>query len=246
MKAAPAAQLRLLDLQAVDTALAQLAHKRKNLPEIAELDGLARELSKLEDERVRAQVAVDDFDRDIARMEKDVEQVRVRKTKDEDRLVAGGVPARELTALQHEVTSLARRQGELEDAELELMESREQAVAQLDDVTKRLASTRITRDEVEARKAEALAAIDKDEAFQRWARQPMIDGMPADLVALYHKVQEASGVLAAAMVYAGRCGGCRLEFSGGEKARIKAAAPDEVIRCEDCRRIMVRTAESGL
>ena len=56
MKADPDAQRRLLDLQAIDTALAQLAHRRRNLPEIAELDRLARELSALEDERIRAQV----------------------------------------------------------------------------------------------------------------------------------------------------------------------------------------------
>jgi len=89
VKAAPEAQRRLLDLQAIDTALAQLAHRRRTLPELAELEALARELSALEDERVRAQVAVDDLDRDIARLEKDVDQVRARKTKDENRLAAG-------------------------------------------------------------------------------------------------------------------------------------------------------------
>ena len=102
MKADPEAQRRLLDLQAIDTALAQLAHRRKSLPEQAELDRLARELSALEDERVRAQVAVDDLDRDIGRLEKDVDQVRARKDKDQARLDArhrpgpraGGAPAR--------------------------------------------------------------------------------------------------------------------------------------------------------
>ena len=78
MKAAPEAQRRLLDLQAIDTALAQLAHRRKSLPELAEIDAVSRELSAYEDERVRAQVAVDDLDRDISRFEKDIEQVRLR------------------------------------------------------------------------------------------------------------------------------------------------------------------------
>ncbi len=78
MKADPESQRRLLDLQAIDTSLAQLAHRRKTLPELADLDRLAREVAALDDERVRAQVAVDDLDRDIARMDKDVDQVRVR------------------------------------------------------------------------------------------------------------------------------------------------------------------------
>src|SRR2546423_7239701 len=120
MKADPQAQRRLLDLQAIDTALAQLAHKRKTLPEYAEVDRLARELSAMEDERIRGQVAVDDLDRDIAGMEKDVDQVRARASKDQSRLDVGTGPARELEALQHELATLSRRQNELEDVELEL------------------------------------------------------------------------------------------------------------------------------
>ena len=133
MKAAPEAQRRLLDLQAVDTALAQLTHRRKTLPELAEIETVAREISALEDERVRAQVAVDDLDRDISRFEKDIEQVRLRKDRDQQRLDAGGA-LREIEGLQHELATLNRRQSELEDAELELMEKRETAQATLDEV----------------------------------------------------------------------------------------------------------------
>src|SRR5690606_1677511 len=128
--------------QAIDTALAQLAHRERNLPEHAELERLRRELAALEDERVRAQVAVDDIDRDIARLEKDIEQVRARADRDRARLDVGTGPAKELEALQHELATLTRRQGELEDAELELMEQREQAQARLDEIERRLASGR--------------------------------------------------------------------------------------------------------
>ena len=246
MKADPEAQRRLLDLQAIDTALAQLAHKRRTLPELAEIETLSRQLSALEDERVRAQVAVDDLDRDIARIERDVEQVRSRKDKDQARLDSGRGPARELEALQHELVSLARRQTELEDAELELMEQRETAQATLDGILAQLATAREAREAAEARRDQALAEIAKDEEFRTSARQPLVNDLPADLVALYDKIREASGGLGAARLRAGRCGGCRLELAGSERARIKAAPPDEVVRCEECRRIMVRTAESGL
>ncbi|MFV2111103.1 zinc ribbon domain-containing protein [Micromonospora sp. LOL_025] len=245
MKADPQVQRRLLDLQAIDTTLAQLAHRRRSLPERAELDALARELSALEDERVRAQVAVDDLDRDIARMEKDVDQVRARKSKNEARLAAGTGPARELEALQHELVSLNRRQGDLEDAELELMEQRETAQGVLDGVEKRLAEVREKRDAAERRRDESLAEIAKEEEFKRGARQPLAADLPADLVQLYDKIREDTG-LGAALLTAGRCGGCRLELSGADVSRIRKAAPDEVVRCEDCRRIMVRTNESGL
>jgi uncharacterized protein len=245
MKADPQAQRRLLDVQAIDTALAQLAHRRKSLPEYAELDRLARELSAMEDERVRHQVGVDDLDRDIARLEKEVDQVRARATRDQSRLDAGTGPARELEALQHELGTLARRQSELEDAELELMEQREEAQGVLDEVEQRLTTARDQRTEAERRRDETLSQIDRDVEFRRSGRAPLVADLPADLVQLYEKIREQTGV-GAALLRSGRCGGCRLELSGSERARVKAAPPDEVVRCEECRRILVRTEESGL
>ncbi|MEV4349118.1 C4-type zinc ribbon domain-containing protein [Actinoplanes sp. NPDC049596] len=244
MKASPEAQRRLLDLQAVDTALAQLAHKRKTLPEIAEIDAVARELSALEDERVRAQVAVDDLERDISRFEKDIEQVRIRKDRDQKRLDAGGA-LREIEGLQHELATLNRRQSELEDAELELMEQKEAADSALTAVQGRLTAALSRRAEAEARRDEALADITKEQEFKQSSRGPLAADLPADLVTLYDKIRTDSG-LGAALFQSGRCGGCRIELYGADLARVKAAAPDEVVRCEECRRIMVRTKESGL
>jgi predicted nucleic acid-binding Zn-ribbon protein len=244
VKAAPEAQRRLLDLQAVDTALAQLAHRRKSLPEIAEIETVAREISALQDERARAQVAVDDLDRDISRFEKDIEQVRTRKDRDKQRLDAGGA-VREIEGLQHEMATLNRRQSELEDAELELMEQREEAERTLSEVKLRLATAAERRDAAERRRDEAYADITKEAEFKTSSRAPLAADLPAELVTLYDKIRADSG-LGAALFKQGRCGGCRIELYGADLARVKAASPDEVVRCEECRRIMVRTAESGL
>jgi predicted nucleic acid-binding Zn-ribbon protein len=244
VKASPEAQRRLLDLQAVDTALAQLAHRRKSLPELAEIDTVARELSALEDERVRAQVAMDDLDRDISRFEKDIEQVRTRKDRDQKRLDAGAA-LREIEGLQHELATLNRRQSELEDSELELMEQREAAEATLNEVRGRLSAAQERRAAAERRRDEALADMVKEEEFKISSRGPLAADLPADLVALYDKIRLESG-LGAALFRSGRCGGCRIELYGADLGRVKAAAADDVVRCEECRRIMVRTAESGL
>ncbi len=244
MKAAPEAQRRLLDLQAVDTALAQLAHRRRSLPELAEIETIAREISALADERARAQVAVDDLDRDISRFEKDIEQVRTRKDRDQTRLNAGGA-LREIEGLQHEIATLNRRQSELEDAELELMEQKETAEAALTAVQQRLTDAEERRSAAEARRDAAYAEIDKEQEFKSAARGPLAADLPADLVTLYDKIRTESG-LGAALVRSGRCGGCRIELYGADLARVKSAPADDVVRCEECRRIMVRTAESGL
>jgi uncharacterized protein len=244
VKASPEAQRRLLDLQAIDTALAQLTHRRKTLPELAQIDAIAREQSALEDERVRAQVAVDDLDRDISRFEKDIDQVRTRKDRDQARLDAGGA-LREIEGLQHELATLNRRQSELEDAELELMEERETAEQALNGVEKRLAEARERRAAAERRRDDAYAEIAKAQEFRSSARAPLAADLPADLLALYDKIRTETG-LGAALVQAGRCGGCRIELYGTDLARVRSAPADEVVRCEECRRIMVRTAESGL
>jgi hypothetical protein len=246
VKADPNAQQRLLDLQGIDTTLSQLAHRRDTLPELAELDRLAREQSATADEQTRAQLELDDLDRDIARLERDVDQVRARKEKDSTRLASGRGPSRELEALQHELESLHRRQTELEDAELELMERREQAQTVMGEVTGRLTTARQQHAEVEARRDAVLAEIAAQETAQTEARKPLVGQLPADLVALYERIRDDSGGLGAALLRSGRCGGCRLDLSATERARIKAAPPDEVVRCDECRRIMVRTVESGL
>jgi predicted nucleic acid-binding Zn-ribbon protein len=245
VKADPADQRRLLDLQATDTALTQLAHRRRNLPELAEIERLDGELRKLADERVQAQVTVDDLDRDISRLERDVEQVRLRADKDRGRLESGQGAAKELEGLQHEMASLARRQGELEDTELELMEQRESAQTTLSDVDSRSAEVRGSREQAEQRRDAALVEISGDEERRTAERGTLAGGIPDDLLALYERIRANTGV-GAAMLRARRCEGCRLELSGQALSAVRGAAPDDVVRCEECGRIQVRTEESGL
>lgn len=245
MKADPADQQRLLDLQAIDTALAQLAHREKNLPERAELDRLDAQLRAATDGQVRAQTAVDDLARDISRAERDVEQVRSRADKDRARLESGRGAAKELESLQHELASLARRQGELEDVELELMESKENADESLRSATERATQVREAREDAEQRRDAAVLELSAEAERRQAEREPLVATIPADLVSAYERIRANTGI-GAAMLRARRCEGCRLELSGSELAEVRNAAPDEVVRHSDCGRILVRTAESGL
>jgi predicted nucleic acid-binding Zn-ribbon protein len=152
---------------------------------------------------------------------------------------------REIEGLQHELATLNRRQSELEDGELELMEQRETAERALSGVQKRLAEASERRAAAEQRRDDTLAEIEKEQEFKTNSRAPLAADLPADLLTLYDKIRAESG-LGAALVRSGRCGGCRIELYGADLGRVKSAPPDEVVRCEECRRIMVRTAESGL
>lgn len=246
MNADPFAQLRLLDLQTIDTTLAQLAHRRRTLPELAALAANAAELGAARDSIIAASVAVEDIDRDQARLEADVDVVRNRAARDGARMQAGGLPPRELESLQHEIATLARRQSTLEDELLEVMEQREAAAAALESATDAAAELeRSAASLTEARDA-ALAQIEAGAAARAAERSGVAGQLPADLLALYEKVRDASGGQGAAALKQRRCEGCRLELAGSELSAVRMAAPDAVIRCDNCRRILVRTDESGL
>jgi predicted nucleic acid-binding Zn-ribbon protein len=175
----------------------------------------------------------------------DVEQVRARADRDQQRMQAGGLPAKELERLQHEVGSLARRASSLEDDELELMEKREQAEAVL-------AEAESARDAVAAQVADATgrrdaayAEIDAETEKRTTERAAVVPDVPDDLLKLYERIRSNTGI-GAALLRARRCEGCRLELSGSDYADIKKAAADEVIRHEECGRILIRTEMSGL
>ena len=246
MKADPEVQLRLLDLQARDAALARLEHRRRTLPELAVIADADTRLAALRADVVRTETEVGDLDRELRRLEDDVDQVRRRAERDQQRMLSGAVPAKELESLQHEVETLTRRQSDLEDTELEVMERREDADALAGEVRAEVEKVTATRSEAEQARDKAFAEIDAEAAADTEARAALADGLPADLMALYEKVRAASGGVGAAMLRQRRCEGCRLELMGAELRAAQAAPPDEVLRCENCRRILVRTTESGL
>jgi uncharacterized protein len=246
VNADPAAQLRLLDVQAADTALAQLEHRRQTLPELAVIADREAELSRLESDLVRAETEVGDLAREQRRLESDVDQVRLRAARDQQRMQSGSVLPKELESLQHEVGSLARRQSDLEDSVLELMESREEAERRLAAVRTDAARVTADRDAAVAVRDTAFAEIDAEAATHTARRTALSADLPEDLRTLYEKVRAGAGGVGAAPLRHRRCEGCRLELAGSELRAARAAAPNEVLRCENCRRILVRTPESGL
>ncbi|HET8615463.1 MAG TPA: C4-type zinc ribbon domain-containing protein [Actinomycetales bacterium] len=236
----------MLDVQALDTRLAQIAHRRRSLPELAELTELESRASALRDELVGAQTRASDVQRELTKAEADVELVRQRAARDQSRLESGSGSHKELESLQHEIATLARRQSELEDTELEVMERLEAVTAEVERLTAEQADVQSRLDEVGGRRDAAWQQLDDEAARIASERSSTVAGIDAALLALYEKIRESAGGVGAAMLRARRCEGCRLELNPQELQTIRAAADDEVVRCEECRRILVRTGESGL
>ncbi|WP_067966749.1 zinc ribbon domain-containing protein [Nocardiopsis trehalosi] len=247
MKAAPAQQIRLLDLQEIDSGLSRLAHRVRTLPELAELSRLDARLTELRDALAANATELSDLDREQRKAESDVDQVRARTERDTRRLDAGQVSSpKELEGLQSEIASLRRRQSELEEIVLEVMERREAAEARGTALRADLAAAESEREAAEDRRSSAVLEIEADRASAADRRTRVAAEVPDDLLALYTKLRDQyDGVGAAALRY-GRCEGCKLALSTSELGQIRQAPADEVLRCEDCRRILVRTDESGL
>ncbi|MFF3629101.1 zinc ribbon domain-containing protein [Streptomyces sp. NPDC002164] len=247
MNAAPADQIRLLDVQALDVRLSQLAHRRKSLPEHAEIESLTSDLAQLRDLLIASQTEESDTAREQTKVEQDVDQVRQRAARDQQRLDSGAVTSpKDLESLQREITSLAKRQGDLEDVVLEVMERREAAQERVTELSGRVSAVQAKADDATARRDAAIEELDEEAASVTKEREVVAASVPADLLKLYDKLREQQGGIGAARLYQRRCEGCRLELNITEINEVKAASPDTVLRCENCRRILVRTAESGL
>jgi uncharacterized protein len=247
LKADPFAQLKLLDVQALDARADQLRHQRAHLPETAEVATLTASRVDLVDRARDQQIAVDDLTAAQKKADADVEQVKARRVRDRDRMDQGLISnPKDLERMQHELDSLDRRITTLEDEELEVMEQLEEAQGALNTLQRQVAEADERLTELVAERDRRTAEIDTELTGITGERGPMVEEVPDDLLALYDRLRQSKGGVGAAELRARQCGGCRLTLDNSEISQIRAAPPDLVIRCEECQRILVRTSESGL
>lgn len=239
--------MKLLDLQEVDSALDSLAARLPALPEQVELTKLTERRTDVASRHGHLQTEATDLAREQRKADADVEQVKTRRDRNDERITAGLVSdPKQLQALQHENESLVRRISDLEDVELEVMERLEGAQTELDRLSRELADLdeQVTA-QTEVRDA-AAAAVARRQTDALGDRERLTAEIPAALLVLYDRLRDQLGGVAVGVLQHGRCGGCRLDIGTRELARISTAPDDEVIRCEECDRILVRTSASGI
>ena len=244
MKARPEDQLALLTLQERDNHITQLNHARKNIAEQAELAEVTASLREFSQSLIAAQGVLEDAKIELSRIEDDVRVVDERIAKDKER-ESGAASAKDLQALEAELTSLATRKSNLEDIELVVMQSIEDAEVAVADVV-------VERDAVEARRAALAAAVAAREAEidaqlvqEQAARSELVTSLPADLVELYERQRARYGI-GAALLTRRVTGGSGVELTSTDLDAVRTAAPDDVVICPDSSCILVRTNESGL
>jgi len=240
MKADAWQQHSLLELVGVDAELGRLAHRAAHLPEQPRYDELHAEQQAVADRLAVLGIACGDVDAEVAKLESEVDTVRQREDRDRGLLNSGAVSdSKQLADLQHELGTLERRQANLEDILLEVMERREQLAAEqtaeqaaLDRLDSEVSAVGQARDE-------SLAEVERALAERTARRAELATGLEGELLELYERQRRASGI-GAGRLLGGRCGACRIELDRGELSRISAAAEDEVLRCSECGAILLR------
>lgn len=244
MKAEVAHQRSLLELADLDAELRRIEHRAKNLAEQQRLEEVQAMHREANDRLAALQIAIEDLDAQVAKFESEIDGVRQREDRDRSLLAGGTVDAKQLTELQHELGTLERRQGALEDSLLEVMERREQLqgdqgseLTRIDELENDLSAAQNACDD-------ARAELDQQRHQKLSRRDELVSMLDADLVALYEK-QRARGGAGAGQLQGRRCGACRIEIDKGELARISAAPDDEVLRCPECGAILLRVKGTG-
>ncbi len=233
-------------MQDLDSKLDALRHQRDSIPEIEQARGLAAERDRVNDKVRDFKVLVEDLTTEQKKADRDVESVKQRRERDQKMLDGGAVGAKDMENLVREVASLDRRIRDLEDVEIEVMERLEEAQNGLEAHTRQIQEISERGRAVVAARNDKAQALDAEVAEVTSERAQTAEGIPADLMALYAKLREQKGGVGAAALRARECGGCRLTLDTSILGDIKAKAPDEVVRCEECSRILIRTNESGL
>ena len=240
MKATPAHQALLIQLQKLDIEISQLNYKLINLPEREQIIAIHTRLENGAVEKGVVETELEDVNIDLRRSEVDVEAVTDRLAKDEKRLSAGLGTPKELEQIQHEIETLKKRQAELEDGELEIMIRKEAVQKRLDELTSDEDGLKKLELELQARidsQTQELNSVIAVKADERMKLVPQIDSA---LVELYEKIRNSSDGVGAALLIGNKCDGCHMVITAVELDKIKGLPDDEVCRCEECRRILVR------
>ena len=243
-KASSAEQLRLLDLQALDSNIRKLRNRARSVSDNSAIADLGLKRAAAQSKLVAASTEAADVTRELTRAEADVASVVARIDRNQNHLDSGKGSSKELTALQSEMESLKRRRSDLEDVELEVMERLEAAKAAEEEFRQ---AARALDAEVavleEARDAE-LAEIEAERVAAVAERAELAATFEPALLAVYEKTLAKNGI-GAARLFNGTSEGSGMQLSPGDLADIRRAAEDDIVFCPDSGCILVRSAEWG-
>jgi len=228
----------LLQIQALDLESARLSARKDRIDSGEEVRAAGKRAEEVESELGELKLSLDSLATEQRRLEFDVDAMTKKAQEEERRLYDGSVAnAKELEAIQHEVSNLKARRTKLEDELLERMERREELETRIAQAERAWEDARAAFEEQGAQSARELHEIQGRLATVSAERERLAAGLDQDLLELYEDLRgQKKGVGAAALVD-GVCQGCHERLSAVELDKLKRT--EDVKRCEYCRRILV-------
>ena len=232
---------QILAIQALDLQLRQLEHRRRSHPIREQLAALDADMAAVDGELADIAERHHDRERQRKRLEDEAAILRDRRTGIDGKLYGGEVTAsKELLALQDEAAMLLAKQTEIEDQELELMETLEALAGERDAVDARRRELDAARTGVQADLDKALAEIDDEATDVGRQRAQAVVGAEATLLAEYETRKDQFDGVAVARLVNGACDGCHIRLSAVALDQLGKMADDSVVTCEECGRLLVR------
>ncbi len=226
-------------LMEADRWIERVRSQRDHLPESAELTELEKKLRVLLADLNSAEGVLAPLTAQSEQSASESERLRLRARDLDHALSESTAGARELTAIQGELTHVRDRLSESEDRELELLEQMEPAQVRVDEI-KRLAQPGVQRrgelmetiKELRASLEEEAVSLSSDRADRAHAVAPA-------LLARYDAALARVGTSGASQVIEGRCDGCRLRLSPLDFDHFKALPADTFMDCPECGRVLL-------
>ena len=231
-------QKQLLSIAAHDVELAKINTSIKQAQAEAELESVSAETLRLSDLLIDARNTVGDLEMELGRAEADLELVANRIAKDKQ-LLSSTSSAKDAQGIEHELSTLAARKSELEDAQLQIMELLETAQQEHE----KLKLEKLSADEklavleqrISAEMSELRSQAEKVQAERKGA----LASIDQELAAAYER-KFGRGV-AVGRLNGRDCGACRLSITATSFEELMALPAEELAECPNCQAFLVRS-----
>jgi predicted nucleic acid-binding Zn-ribbon protein len=231
-------QKQLLALAALDVELARISNSRKQAQAEAELEAASAETLRLSDLLIDARNAVGELEMELGRAEADLELVANRINKDQQ-LLSSTSSAKDAQGIEHELSTLATRRSELEDAQLQIMELLEKAQKTHDELRLSKQTVDETLVSLQARISSELAELAAQAEKIVSERKSLLSGIDQELAAAYER--KFSRGVAAGRLSGRDCGACRLSITATSFEELMALPSEELAECPNCQAFLVRS-----
>jgi predicted nucleic acid-binding Zn-ribbon protein len=227
----------LLDLQREDSAIDRLLERRQSLPELAAYREAHDTVAELDEQVTALEQSLREDDLAIDKAEGEMKLGEDKLEREERRLFAGGLTAKEAEHLRQEVEMLRRRSSEAETEILQLLEGRDETQQETESLRSERETATAEKERLEAIIQKAWKEIDADIARHEAKKAEIAPLIPADLMEMYEGLRPHKEGVAVARLGEGVCGGCHLALSAAEQTEVLREDPP---RCLHCRRILVK------